>query len=173
MKPAIRRLAPLLILAVVLLVGQMVRSQGADDASIATDGASSSTQPSTSLAVEDRAEATDTENAEQTDDAEAADEHVPVSNLPTIDPGQLPPEAIDTIVLIDSGGPFPFDRDDLTFENREGLLPDRPLGHYREYTVITPGENTRGARRIVAGDDGELYYTADHYRSFEEVTLTL
>ncbi|MDQ3695040.1 MAG: ribonuclease, partial [Chloroflexota bacterium] len=44
---------------------------------------------------------------------------------------------------------------------------------YREYTVITPGLDHRGARRIVAGDDGAvLYYTADHYQSFVEVIFS-
>ena len=92
-----------------------------------------------------------------------------VSGLPAIAVDQLPAEALKTLSLIDTNGPYPFDRDDLVFQNREGLLPPHPRGHYREYTVITPGEDDRGARRIVAGDDGELYYTADHYRSFREI----
>jgi ribonuclease T1 len=90
----------------------------------------------------------------------------PTSGLPVVDVDQLPPEAADTMTVIRSGGPHPFDRDDTVFQNREGLLPDRPSGYYREYTVVTPGENDRGARRIVAGGNGELYYTADHYSSF-------
>ncbi|MEM7273736.1 MAG: ribonuclease domain-containing protein [Actinomycetota bacterium] len=92
-----------------------------------------------------------------------------ISDLPSIELNELPPEALDTLDLIARGGPYPFDRDDLVFENREGLLPDRDRGHYREYTVITPGEDDRGARRIVAGVDGERYYTADHYASFREL----
>ena len=91
------------------------------------------------------------------------------SNLPPILVTELPLEALDTLELIASGGPYPFDRDGLVFQNREALLPDFPRGHYREFTVITPGESTRGARRIVAGADGELYYTADHYNSFREI----
>jgi len=79
---------------------------------------------------------------------------------------ELPPQALDTLTLIAQGGPFPFDRDDITFQNREGLLPKQARGYYREYTVITPGESDRGARRIIAGEAGELYYTADHYASF-------
>ena len=55
------------------------------------------------------------------------------------------------------------------FQNREGILPDRPTGYYREYTVRTPGASDRGARRIVAGSDGELYWTADHYASFAKI----
>lgn len=91
------------------------------------------------------------------------------SELPLITEDQLPIEAIDTLILIDDGGPYPFDRDDLIFQNREGILPDRERGHYREYTVITPGLDHRGARRVVAGDDGERYYTQDHYESFLEI----
>lgn len=92
-----------------------------------------------------------------------------MSDLPVMSVIDLPPEAIDTLRLIDDGGPFPFDRDDGVFQNREGLLPERDVGHYREYTVITPGSPDRGARRIVSGEDGERYYTADHYNSFHEL----
>ena len=80
--------------------------------------------------------------------------------------GDLPPELAATLALIDAGGPFPYPQDGSTFQNREGLLPERPKGHYREYTVPTPGEDRRGARRIVTGADGERYWTADHYASF-------
>lgn len=92
-----------------------------------------------------------------------------VSNLPTIAYADLPPQAHDTIRLIEQGGPFPFRRDGITFQNRERLLPRHPEGYYREYTVITPGENDRGARRIVTGEGGEMYYTDDHYDSFREI----
>lgn len=83
----------------------------------------------------------------------------------------LPPEVADTVALIDRGGPFPYDRDGSTFQNREGLLPSRPRGYYREYTVNTPGSPDRGARRIVTGGDPPdvYYYTDDHYRSFREL----
>lgn len=92
-----------------------------------------------------------------------------INGLPTISWSALPEEAQETLRLIDQGGPFPFDRDGITFQNREGLLPNQPRNYYREYTVITPGERDRGARRIVTGDDGELYYTDDHYDSFSYV----
>jgi ribonuclease T1 len=68
--------------------------------------------------------------------------------------------------LIDQSGPFRYRQDGATFENREGLLPDRSTGYYREYTVETPGSDDRGSRRIVVGQDGEMYWTADHYDSF-------
>lgn len=80
---------------------------------------------------------------------------------------QLPPEARHTWKLIESNGPFPHSRDGAVFENRERLLPRQRGGYYHEYTVPTPGEDDRGARRLVTGErDDELYYTDDHYRSF-------
>ncbi|MFF8033785.1 MULTISPECIES: ribonuclease domain-containing protein [unclassified Streptomyces] len=82
----------------------------------------------------------------------------------------LPPEAHDTLDLIGRGGPYPFEQDGTVFQNREGLLPGRSSGYYHEYTVITPGSPTRGARRIVTGEEyQEDYYTADHYASFDLV----
>lgn len=87
-----------------------------------------------------------------------------------VDLADLPPEAAETVELIDAGGPFPYPgKDGSTFGNFEGLLPERPRGYYKEYTVPTPGEDDRGARRIIAGDDGELYWTGDHYASFARI----
>ena len=94
----------------------------------------------------------------------------PASGLPWITPDQLPEQARQTLTLIDKGGPFPYDKDGATFGNREGILPDEPRGFYREYTVPTPGEGDRGARRIVTGDhDTIFYYTDDHYDSFSRI----
>lgn len=85
--------------------------------------------------------------------------------------GDLPPEASDTADLIARGGPFPYPQDGTVFQNREDLLPDCPSGYYHEYTVETPGSPDRGARRIVTGDDGEHFYTDDHYASFALIDL--
>ena len=82
----------------------------------------------------------------------------------------LPGEARHTVQLIRRGGPFPYDRDGVVFGNFERLLPLRERGYYREYTVPTPGVKHRGARRIVSGRGGELYYTDDHYRSFRRIS---
>lgn len=104
---------------------------------------------------------------------------------------ELPAEARQTLQLIQRGGPYPHERDGITFGNYEKLLPAAPRGHYREYTVTTPGIHHRGARRIVVAcerqhppaaspagllslphcrDGGRFYYTADHYRSFRRIT---
>jgi ribonuclease T1 len=81
----------------------------------------------------------------------------------------LPEEARQTLELIKNNGPFPYRQDGTTFGNREKRLPLRANGYYREYTVRTPGAKDRGARRIIAGNGGEFYYTADHYRSFMRI----
>lgn len=94
----------------------------------------------------------------------------PGSGLPLVALEDLPPEASETVDLIDAGGPYPYEEDDGVFGNFEQLLPDRERGYYREYTVETPGLDHRGARRIVAGSAGELYWTSDHYQSFERIT---
>ncbi|MBB3277043.1 guanyl-specific ribonuclease Sa [Pseudoxanthomonas sp. OG2] len=83
-------------------------------------------------------------------------------------PAFLPPEAHRTLALIARGGPFPNRQDGSVFGNREGRLPARQRGYYREYTVDTPGLDHRGARRIVTGGQPpvEYYYTDDHYETF-------
>jgi ribonuclease T1 len=93
----------------------------------------------------------------------------PIDEAGAVALADLPPEAADTVELIDRGGPFPYDGDGAPFGNREGLLPDRGYRYYREYTVVTPGSDDRGARRIVAGAGGELYWTDDHYASFVRI----
>lgn len=97
----------------------------------------------------------------------------PESGLPYVAASDLPPEARETLALIDTGGPFPYpDRDGATFGNFEGLLPEHERGYYAEYTVPTPGSRDRGARRIVVGDGGEEYWTEDHYASFARILRT-
>lgn len=86
----------------------------------------------------------------------------------------LPPEAKATHQLILKGGPFPYSKDGTVFGNRERLLPREPRGHYREYTVKTPGARNRGARRIVCGGKPPTqpdicFYTDDHYASFRRI----
>jgi ribonuclease T1 len=50
------------------------------------------------------------------------------------------------------------------------VLPASRRGYYHEYTVATPGARNRGARRIIAGRQGERYYTNDHYRTFRRIS---
>jgi ribonuclease T1 len=93
----------------------------------------------------------------------------PDSGLPLVALSDLPPEAMETMGLIGAGGPYPYRQDGAVFENREGLLPDADLGYYHEYTVVTPGSADRGARRIVVGNQGEAYWSDDHYASYSRI----
>ncbi|GAA4871870.1 ribonuclease [Kitasatospora terrestris] len=98
----------------------------------------------------------------------ATDAHATVSG--NVCRTALPSQARDTLALIDKGGPFPYSQDGAVFQNREGVLPAKSSGYYHEYTVITPGSSTRGARRIVTGAVyHEDYYTSDHYATFYKV----
>ena len=54
-----------------------------------------------------------------------------------------------------------------TFRNSEGLLPDAPGRTWTECDIDTLGQSSRGAKRIVFSNDGLIYYTEDHYESFE------
>jgi ribonuclease T1 len=99
----------------------------------------------------------------------ASDSIDPESGLKVVAVVDLPKEAQDTLKLVDQGGPYPYSRDGVVFGNLEKLLPKHDRGYYHEYTVRTPGENDRGARRIVTGNGGERYYTDDHYKSFRRI----
>lgn len=91
---------------------------------------------------------------------------IPISDLPR--------EGQQVMRQIAQGGPFRYAKDGTTFGNRERRLPTRPSGYYREYTVPTPGETDRGARRIVCGGQpdtrtDDCHYTPDHYRTFRSI----
>ena len=52
------------------------------------------------------------------------------------------------------------------FGNYEGILPE---GNYKECDIDTLGKKSRGAKRIIYSDDGRIYYTEDHYKSFTQL----
>ena len=54
-----------------------------------------------------------------------------------------------------------------SFGNREGLLPTKKGRSWTECDIDTLGKSSRGAKRIVFSTDGLIYYTPDHYESFE------
>jgi ribonuclease T1 len=86
---------------------------------------------------------------------------------------ELPVQGQRTYEAILNGGPFRHEKDGAVFGNRERQLPRERRGHYREYTVDTPGSHDRGARRIVCGGErtapAVCWYTADHYESFRRI----
>ena len=53
------------------------------------------------------------------------------------------------------------------FGNYEGLLPEADGRTYTECDIDTLGADSRGAKRIVFSNDGLIYYTEDHYATFE------
>lgn len=53
------------------------------------------------------------------------------------------------------------------FGNYEGQLPEKPGREYTECDIDTLGKKSRGAKRIVFSNDGLIYYTDDHYKTFE------
>ena len=53
------------------------------------------------------------------------------------------------------------------FGNREGLLPQAKGRVWTECDINTLGARSRGAERLVFSNDGLIYYTGDHYESFQ------
>ena len=74
-----------------------------------------------------------------------------------------------TLARINRGEQLEFTHDGIVFQNREGRLPSKPPGYYHEYVHPTPGLAGPGPQRIVRGRSGEIYYTPDHYRSFQRL----
>lgn len=97
---------------------------------------------------------------------------VRIKGYPAVAVSALPDEAQYTLKLIAHGGPFPYRQDGAIFQNRERRLPRHPSGYYHEYTVETPGSADRGARRLITGEEGEIFYTDDHYNTFVQVLPT-
>ena len=94
--------------------------------------------------------------------------------LQTMAVAELPPQGRAMMTLIEQGGPFKYDKDGTVFGSREQILPAAQRGYYREYTVKTPGERSRGARRIVCGGQqprtpDACFYSDDHYGSFRRL----
>ena len=54
-----------------------------------------------------------------------------------------------------------------SFRNYEGQLPHAPGRYYTECDIGTIGNGARGAKRIVFSNDGLIFYTEDHYETFE------
>lgn len=76
-----------------------------------------------------------------------------------------------TLERIQKGENFPHRNDGAAFGNRERRLPQKPPSYYTEYVVPTPEVRGPGPQRLVIGQEGEVYYTADHYRTFKRVPV--
>ncbi|WP_205474665.1 ribonuclease domain-containing protein [Nocardioides sp. SYSU D00038] len=146
----VRRVAVGLAVVVVLSVVLWLRDGGADLVGLDPAG------PGTSA----------TAGSERPETGDVDDE----TGLRWVREEDLPVLAQGTLAVLDQGGPFPCRKDGAVFHNREGILPRRDRGYYREYTVIGPScGGSRGTERIVTGGPEEFFHTADHYDSFERV----
>ncbi|ACO46251.1 ribonuclease domain-containing protein [Deinococcus deserti] len=159
--------APLRRALLALFVPLAITALGSCD----TPAGSQATTQTTTSAAPNQAAQTSRAPATLPAPTSARDPH---SGLRWIARSELPPEGREMLRLIARGGPFRYSRDGAAFGNRERLLPQAERGYYREYTVRTPGESDRGARRLVCGRQSETtvaecYYTADHYASFRRV----
>ena len=74
-----------------------------------------------------------------------------------------------TLERIERGERSSFSNDGTTFQNRERRLPQKSAGYYREFVHPTAGQRGPGPQRIVTGQRGEIYYTPDHYRTFQRL----
>ncbi len=75
----------------------------------------------------------------------------------------------DTLDRIERGQRGSHGNDGSVFQNRERRLPTKRSGYYREWVHPTPKLRGPGPQRIVTGDEGEIYYTPDHYKTFERL----
>lgn len=57
------------------------------------------------------------------------------------------------------------------FYNNEEILPVKSGRTYTECDIDTLGKNSRGAKRIVFSNDGLIFYTENHYETFEEINF--
>lgn len=179
-----RRIGALLVASALALGACQTQSESTEQASTsenaaAVDEATGASPPGdllpgTSTGEEPTTSQGDGRPAEPTDPQPDEQATLGADGIPACDLLDLPATALDTIEDIESGGPYEFPRNDgVRFQNREGILPDEERDYYREFTVVTPNLDHRGARRIVTGGPTETnpdhwYYTGDHYESFCE-----
>jgi guanyl-specific ribonuclease Sa len=111
------------------------------------------------------------------------------SILPVISDQGRVQTILELIQKIHDNTPLPYSHDGITYNNKEGHLPQQPTGFYKEYTLIPPANSAwtitiggqayqvspntggRGAERIIIGNGELVYYTPDHYRTFIQLTI--
>lgn len=153
-----QRIATIALVLLAIIAAVALLSRGSGGGSASSSSSSAFTPSSYSSGSSDASGASTSSSASQTSDG-----------LETVNLADLPTQARQTVALIDAGGPFPYSRDGVVFSNRERILPRQAKGWYHEYTVKTPGSSDRGARRIITGKDGAMYYTSDHYKTFRRI----
>lgn len=91
------------------------------------------------------------------------------SGLREIAVDDLPATALATLSLVDAGGPYADPDDGTPFSDPNGVLPSRPPGYYRQYTVVQPGSNDGTSWYLVIGEQQEAYWTTDRFSTFRLV----
>lgn len=74
-----------------------------------------------------------------------------------------------TLDRIGAGLKLQLKNDGAVFKNFDGFLPKNDIGYYREFIHPTPGISGKGALRIVTGQNGEMWFTLDHYKTFIKI----
>ncbi|MCW2540677.1 MAG: ribonuclease [Frankiales bacterium] len=156
----IRPLVALVILILLLVIGYAIRGSSGGDGDARHDGGPTPSAPA------QQAKPTSTARSSATDQAPTSRASTSASLRYATPLSALPAQARQTWQLIVGHGPYPYAQDGVVFGNLEKHLPNEPRGYYHEYTVTTPGSDDRGARRLITGQGGQLYYTGDHYSSF-------
>ena len=80
-----------------------------------------------------------------------------------------PIDLTETLARIERNERGTHGNDGSVFQNREKRLPLKPSGYYHEWVHPTEDLRGPGPQRIVTGEDGEIYYTPDHYKTFERL----
>ena len=156
-----------IVLVVVAVLAFLYLRYTADSGGTSASSSASTTAQKTSTQQTSKPSSTAAESGAASGGSAAGIDQA--SGLPYIAESDLPPKGQQVLAAIHAGGPFEFDEDGDVFGNFERILPKKKSGYYHEYTVKLPGDSTRGAHRLVTGDDGTVYWTADHYASFSVV----
>ena len=160
-----RRLGPVIALALVVLLGVALR--GRQSASATSTSTPTATPTSTATATQAAPRTPSTAGA--TSDNRLIFRDVTVRDLDGRVAWRGDVDLRPVLARIQRGEEDAHRGDGTVFGNREHRLPERPRGWYREYVVRTPGLHGPGPQRLVVGKDGEAFYTSDHYATFTEV----
>ncbi len=107
------------------------------------------------------------------DETQGEQKEQPLGAVQEAEPGLLQGERLDQI-LVEEGGSYTSKEEvapgmsigGSRFGDREGLLPDKEGRQYYECDIGYES-GRRGAARLVYSDDGLVFYTGDHYKTFE------
>ena len=162
-----KRLGPIIALALVALLGMALRGRQAASATATATPTATPAATSSSTATQTAPRTPSTAGA--TSDNRLIFRDVAVRGLDGRVAWRGDVDLRPVLARIQRGEADAHRGDGTVFGNREHRLPGKPRGWYREYVVRTPGLHGPGPQRLVVGKDGEAFYTSDHYATFTEV----